>query len=55
MAELLAFPSGRHDDQVDSVSQALADEATIEPVQIEIYSVRKGWKRIPVIADRHSI
>ena len=55
MAELLAFPSGRHDDQVDSVSQALADEATIEPVQIEIYSIRKGWKRISVIADRHSI
>lgn len=22
-AELLAFPSGRHDDQVDSISQAL--------------------------------
>ena len=53
VAELLAFPSGRHDDQVDSVS--LADETTIEPVQIEIYSVRKGWKRISVIADRNSI
>jgi phage terminase large subunit-like protein len=24
IAELLAFPRGRHDDQVDSVSQALA-------------------------------
>ena len=24
LAELLAFPGGRHDDQVDSVSQALA-------------------------------
>lgn len=24
LAELLAFPNGRHDDQVDSISQALA-------------------------------
>ena len=26
LAELLAFPNGRHDDQVDSISQALAYE-----------------------------
>ena len=49
VAELLAFPSGRHDDQVDSVSQALADEVMTEPVQMAIYSFRKGWKQIPVI------
>ena len=55
VAELLAFPSGRHDDQVDSVSQALADEATIEPFLMEIYDIRNGWKRIAVISDRHSI
>jgi len=24
LAELLAFPNGKHDDQVDSISQALA-------------------------------
>ena len=54
VTELLSFPSGRHDDQVDSVSQALADEATIEPVQIAIYSFRKGWIWIPSIADRNS-
>ena len=44
VAELLAFPA-RHDDQVDFVSQALADEVTIEPVEIEIYGTRKGWRR----------
>ena len=26
-AELFAFPSGRHDDQVDSISQALGQRA----------------------------
>jgi predicted phage terminase large subunit-like protein len=30
-AELLAFPSGRHDDQVDSITQALAYDVPIGP------------------------
>jgi predicted phage terminase large subunit-like protein len=28
-SELFAFPNGRHDDQVDSISQALAHELTV--------------------------
>jgi predicted phage terminase large subunit-like protein len=30
-AELLAFPSGRHDDQVDSITQALAYDVPVGP------------------------
>ncbi|MCP3971832.1 MAG: phage terminase large subunit [Rhodobacteraceae bacterium] len=30
-AEILAFPGGRHDDQVDSITQALACEYVVGP------------------------
>ncbi|WP_371225408.1 phage terminase large subunit [Roseovarius sp. 2305UL8-3] len=35
-AELLAFPSGRHDDQVDSITQALAYDIPVGPSVIWI-------------------
>ena len=35
-AEILAFPAGRHDDQVDSITQALAYDVPIGPSVIYI-------------------
>ena len=45
LLELLAFPHGRHDDQVDSVSQFLKWAATrwaIDDVEIGVVSVGGG-------------
>jgi predicted phage terminase large subunit-like protein len=39
LAELAAFPNGRHDDQVDSLVQAL-EAARNRPVQGRAYSFR---------------
>lgn len=38
-AELFAFPGGRHDDQVDSISQALARGASTLRVSIRKYRI----------------
>ena len=38
-AELFAFPGGRHDDQVDSISQALARGVSMLRVSIRKYRI----------------
>ena len=40
VSELMAFPSVRHDDQVDSISQALT----------WIDGKLRGWERVPIVA-----
>jgi hypothetical protein len=40
--ELLAFPGGRHDDIVDSISQALA----YAPVGYDVAKIADGMERI---------
>ena len=45
-AELFAFPGGRHDDQCNSVSQALADENYRAPMVIspEAVAASRNWR-----------
>jgi predicted phage terminase large subunit-like protein len=38
-AELFAFPGGRHDDQCDSISQALMDEGGAVPISDELLAI----------------
>jgi predicted phage terminase large subunit-like protein len=49
-AELFAFPGSRHDDQCDSVSQALADDnfglpMVISPEALAASRIRRPWMR----------
>jgi predicted phage terminase large subunit-like protein len=49
-AELFAFPGSRHDDQCDSVSQALADDSSAVPMKISpealaASKIRRPWMR----------
>jgi predicted phage terminase large subunit-like protein len=41
-AELFAFPGGRHDDQCDSVSQALADDSYSFPMMISAEALARS-------------
>jgi predicted phage terminase large subunit-like protein len=48
--ELFAFPASRHDDQCDSVSQALADDncglpMVISPEALAASRIRRPWMR----------
>jgi predicted phage terminase large subunit-like protein len=44
LGEVLAFPRGRHDDQVDAMAQYLAWEATHRRVRGEFIIVRSKWQ-----------
>ena len=49
-AELFAFPGSRHDDQCDSVSQALRDDncglpMVISPEALPASRIRRPWMR----------
>ena len=44
LGEVLAFPRGRHDDQVDAMAQYLAWEASRRRVRGEIIIVRSKWQ-----------
>jgi predicted phage terminase large subunit-like protein len=49
-AELFAFPGSRHDDQCDSVSQALSDDncglpMVISPEALAASRIRRPWMR----------
>ena len=46
LAELAAFPAGRHDDQVDSTAQALAwaRAKRAEPAGPEFWAANLAWR-----------
>jgi terminase large subunit-like protein len=51
-AELFAFPGGRHDDQCDSVSQALAEENCKFPMMISAEVLERARRfRLPTRQD----
>jgi phage terminase large subunit-like protein len=46
-AELFAFPGGRHDDQCDSVSQALSETAVRFPMRISRETIARLSQPVP--------
>jgi predicted phage terminase large subunit-like protein len=40
LSELLDFPNGAHDDQVDAMSGAFARLASVQPVRLRTYTAR---------------
>jgi phage terminase large subunit-like protein len=51
-AELFAFPGSRHDDQCDSISQALDDENVRLPMTISKEALQKAMRPGPASPDR---